>query len=39
MLLYCVYEAMQLCKIEIAVILFLYYSARNEGMDNKSTPG
>lgn len=39
-LLYCDYEAMQPCKIEIAVIQFLYYSAGNEAMDNKrSTSG
>lgn len=36
MLLYCDYETMQPCKVENAVIWFLYFSTGNEAMDNKS---
>lgn len=34
---WCCYEAMQLCKVAIAVIQFLYYNARNAAMDNKGS--
>lgn len=38
MLLYCVYGAVHLHKIENVVIQFLYYSIRKEAMDNEKKP-